>query len=194
MKKVFYVTLALVLALVLLASCTSYGEALNKVSDLLKQDYSKLTVSVTSVRDGLELTALFNVEFGEKTTVNYTVKEMSKLNIEGGNPDSYINEYSGSAVVENGKLTENGKETDLPIEGLNFGEFNFSERNFSDIEATATSLKAKVTDPKGFAGNNSFVASDMKLTALFSAEAISELTVEYTSQNGANVLTVYRFE
>ena len=195
MKKfsIAVVAIALVLTLVCFAACGS-DLPFDEINKALHSDYSAVTVTVRTERDGIQLGGVFKVTFsGEKATVEYAYDKLNELSVSGGNPDEYLSTVTGSAQVENGALSDGSVTEDLNIGQLDYTGFSFKAGFFDDVQLGDNELVAKVSNPKGFVGNNRFECSDMTVTVTFTDQVVDSLYLQYVSQAGAQVKVTYAF-
>lgn len=193
-KRILLVSAVLVLVLVCLAACSGLDSTLTNINKFLKNDYSKVTVNVTTQTSKVTLNGVYNFSFdGDTTTVEYSYDKLNELNASGDNADSFKSTVTGTAVVENGKVTSNGDSVDLPLGELDFTGLSFKEGFFAKTTVTPTTFEADVTNPKGFVGNSDFVCSDMHVKAQFTNNSLTKIEITYVSSDYSNVTISYTF-
>lgn len=194
MKKIIFISVALVLVLVCLVACNNVGQTLSDITELLNSDYSSVTVKVTTETAQVTLngTYIFNFD-GDTTTIEYSYDKLNELSADGNNADSFKSTVSGTATVQGNSATEDGVTVDLPLSDLDFAGLSFKEGFFENIKASATKFEADVIEPKGFTGNNTFVGSDMRVAVTFNADSLTDITITYVSSSNANVTVSYSF-
>ncbi len=194
-RKILFAAIALILLLAFcFVGCESSDEMLGKVNNALSAEYSAVTVNVTAVKDDIELNGVYNVTFeGENATVDYSFDRLNELDVNGGNPDSYITKVTGTVHVVDGKIVENESAQDLTMGELDFTGFSFKAGFLKDVKATKSTLSATVSNPQGFLGNSEFACSDMKTEVVLFGDALSKLSLAYVSENGAQITVEYLF-
>ncbi len=195
MKKSAVIVVAVVLALTLtcLVACGS-DQTFDEINEALHSEYSTVTVTVSTERDGIKLGGVFKVIFsGESATVEYYYDKLSELSVNGGNPDSCITTMSGVAKVENGILSEDSLTEDLNVGQLDYTGFNFKKSFLSDVQNNENEFVANVSNPQGFVGNNQFECSNMIVRVAFAEKLINSLRLSFVSKAGAQVQVTYIF-
>ncbi len=195
MKKKFCVAaiaFALVCMLTGLVACTDASSTLKILDEALSQNYSKVTVNVNSVKDGVELNGTYNITFQEDgAVVEYTFDKLNELDPDGDNDDGYIGKVTGTATVRDGKLVEDNVDLDEIV--VEYHGFSFRQMYLDNIKAGKSTFSADVTNPKGFVGNGLFVCTDMHVDAIFGNERLIELKLTYVSEQGFDVEVTYLF-
>ena len=194
-KKIILVAAALVLTFVCLAACTNYDGTLNNINTLLKSDYSTITLNVTTETAKATLKGSYTFTFGdEQTTVKYSYDVLNSLDESGNNFDEYMQTVSGTAIVQDdGTMIKDGVEVNLPTSDINLAGLNFKEVFFTNIKASTETFEADVKNPKGFTGKMDLTCSDMHVKVSFSSDALSVITITYTSAYNADVTVTYLF-
>ena len=194
MKKRIVLIALLVLVLVCLTACGNVENTLTAVTTLLKEDYSNVTINVTTETSNVTLQGVYSLSFdGDKTTIEYSYDKLNELDIDGNNAGSYKTTISGTAVVQGNTVTENGVPVELPAGPLDYTGLSFKEGFFNKARVSNGSFSANVRNPKGFTGNNDFVCSNMRVEVKFTTDSLSEINITYVSANGNNVTVVYWF-
>ena len=101
------------------------------LNELATQNYSKVKLDISTFTGDVELKASYTLTGSE---VSYSVEQLNLLPsdgiIENTSPD-YKATLSGSATVENGKITKiDGEAVSIPSYDELKGAFNFKESNF----------------------------------------------------------------
>ena len=174
MKKKFCVAaiaFALVCMLTGLVACTDASSTLKILDEALSQNYSKVTVNVNSVKDGVELNGTYNITFQEDgAVVEYTFDKLNELDPDGDNDDGYIGKVTGTATVRDGKLVEDNVDLDEIV--VEYHGFSFRQM---------------------YLDNGLFVCTDMHVDAIFGNERLIELKLTYVSEQGFDVEVTYLF-
>ena len=71
--------------------------------------------------------------------------------------------------------------------------FSFKQAFFTNYTVSGGKFEAAVANVKGFTGNADLVCSNMRVTALYTDDALSKIAITYTSLNGAEVSITYLF-
>lgn len=191
-KKILFLAILLVFALIVLSACTSLSATLDEITKLLKVDYSGVTLNVETVTSEVTLTGVYNFKFnGDTATVEYTVEKLNDLSMSGGT-EGFKHTETGTAVVKNGKLVEGDTELDLP-QGSYFGGLSFKPAFFKNYQITGVKFEADVINPQGFTGNQALQCSNMHIKVLHKADVLTQLIITYVAQNGSDVRIVYLF-
>ncbi len=193
MKKISVIVFAILMcALLCLAGCSntlSYSQ-LNKALGL---PYSKLQLNVSVKKSGVTLNGSYAIAYnGDNATVQYTYDRLNTLSVDGTNADAPLGHVTGTVQVNNGAVTGD-VQPDLDLSFVNYEGFRFDKGFFAEVEATKTTFKAKVTDPKGFLNNSDFACSDMSVEATVNGKALSKLTFTFTLPDSASVSVNYAF-
>lgn len=199
-KRILFVAIVLVTLLVCMVGCKEQNANLDTINSLLQSGYSKVTVNVTTQNSKVTLVGVYNLTFdSNKTNVSYSFDKLNTFDIDDGNfsaPNSvWKTTVTGNAVIENGSIVEGDSTVDLPIDTLNFSGLSFKAENLAKVTMSNVKLQAEVKDVKAFVGSDSFQCSNMSVTVLFSAQAISKIELTYTANdsNASNVTVVYLF-
>lgn len=192
-KKILLLIIALVLALTILAACSSYSATLDKINELLKVDYSEITIEVATTAKGYTLNGVYKFTFeGGQTTIDYSFDRLNELDVNNPNPDEFITRVTGRAVVQDGVIVEGGESLNLPATA-DFNGIKFKETFFDNYSIDKNEFNADVVNVKAFIGNNSVVCNDMHVRVLYNKDSLRKITLTYTSGNGANAEITYRF-
>ena len=191
-KKILFLTILLVFALIVLSACTSLSATLDEITKLIKADYSEVMLNIETVSPEVTLTGVYNFKFvGDTTTVTYTVEKLNELSMSGGN-EGFKHTETGTAVVSKDKLVEGDTELDLP-QGTYFGGMNFKPAFFKNYQITSVKFEADVVNPQGFTGNKTLQCSKMHVKVLHKDNVLTQLIITYVAQNGSDVSIIYLF-
>ncbi len=180
------IALGLILVLVLsLSSC--FGG--NKVEEA----YKTLNELVTKLDENYNLSTVITSPDGHVVTESYTfhgenvLYRVERLNGFTSNGDGYEapNEYKD--VTERFLTPE--EIAQLPA----VPAFNFSSKSLSNGEVLEASLTADITNTTEFMGVK-LDGKDIELTVFYNDSAISSIIINYTSNNGNNVVITYEFK
>ena len=200
MKKAIATLLASAMLMLLLTACVALTPAeppeqtsnLERIAELAAKSYSSITLDVTTVTDGVRLSASYTLT---QDRVSYSIEKLNTVPTDGtaaGLSPSYKTTLTGEAVIENGVLkTLDGEAVDLPSYDELRGGFRFDESNFSGVVDAASSYKANIARPSDFFGA-SVEMIDPKITVKYTAEALSEIKITYRTDR-ASVETLYTF-
>ena len=190
-KKLFFVIATILLCALCLAACDSYASSVQDIAELLKVNYSSVTLNITTTTSGVTLKGTYKLTFEEgKTTVDYDFYRFNELSVDNDNAEGYQTRVMGSAVVQDGYIVEGDQSVQLPNE-INFNGISFKQAFFSNCTTTSTKFEGTVVNPKGFTGNQSLVCSDMRVKVLYSKEALSQIAITYVSEKGSDVSVIY---
>ena len=190
-KKVLLVAIALVLVLTVLSACNGNQEMLDTINGLLKEDYSKVTVKVTTQMSDVELNGEYTLTFNDDVTyIDYRYDELNELSIDGAN--SFISSKEGTATVQ-GRTVTSGNEEDLSSAPLEFTGLSFKRVNFKNVVAKGSVFNADVVSPSGFMGNSDFSATNMHVKVVMFEGALVRIKITYVSSKGADVTIEYGF-
>ena len=196
MKKVFFVSIAFVLALVCLVACGKTDPKptelqLQKLTDALSADYSAVDVNIKTTVDGTELEGVFNVTFGEQTALHYSYQKLNELDINGSN-DGFVSVVEGDAVISDDVVTDGENSLNLSEVAIGFTGFSFKTAFFASAQQSDNQFDADVTNPQGFLGKGDFAATNMHVHAVLANGAFVKLTLSYTA-SGTDVEVTYIF-
>lgn len=207
MKKViFTILLVAILALSLIACDTkadgSGSGVYAELNEMVAMDYPIVKLQVETTSNGITLVNKYSATTSSaNTTIRYTVQSLNNITVnedESYNiPDKMIEEKTGSAIVENGKLTVlDGDDVNISVEALDDVKIKFDKDYFTSIETAEqdgiNTFSAIVSDIKGFTGNNSFDGKDMTIQVSYTT-ALKAITINYTMNSGATVKVTYSF-
>ena len=207
MKKViFTILLVAILALSLIACDTkadgSGSGVYAELNEMVAMDYPIVKLQVETTSNGITLVNKYSATTSSaNTTIRYTVQSLNNITVNKDGsyniPDKMIKEKTGSAIVENGKITVlDGDDVNISVEALDNLKIKFDKDYFASVEATeqdgANTFSAAVTDIKGFTGNNSFDGKDMTIQVSYTT-ALKAITINYTMNSGATVKVTYSF-
>lgn len=170
--------------------------AYDVLNELTKVNYATIKLEATTTVDGESLKGEYvatAIDGGYR--VDYKYEKINTFTESDGEiviPDEYKSEFSGSATVKNGTVTEqSGAECDFPIGGLT-PNFKFNEKYFSDVTEKAGEFSAKVKNVEAFLGK-AVSCTDMTVTVKYSDAGLNSLTLRYRTSAGEAV-TVYTFQ
>lgn len=163
------------------------------LNELASKSYSKVKLNISTVTEDIELKASYTLT---DSKVTYAVEQLNLLpsdgNIENVSPDYKVT-LSGSATVENGKITKaDGEAVSIPSYDELKGAFNFTENNFRNVQKENGKITADVISASEFLGIDKAV-NDMKITIEYSDAVLQRITITYNKIN-SSVTTVYEFE
>ena len=201
-KKITVLFALLTVALLCLVACGNPGvKDLQKINDLLKIDYSKVTVVVSTKTETVELNGNYTLTFdGSDTNIEYKFERVATFdvdsngNIADANGD-FIETVEGTAVVRDGFVVDGDKIVDLPIEEINVSGFSFKQAFFSNANINGAKFEADVTNPQQFTGDPALVCTNMHVIVIrnTNANTLTSIELTYTSENGAAVKISYLF-
>ena len=173
-------------------SALTASEAVTLLDTLAKQSRTTLTLSVTTVTDGITLRANYNVT---PTEVRYSIEKLSLFPTDGdfsSLPESFITTLTGTATVQNGTVTAiDGTAVTLPALGTLQGRFAFPASALRNVVWEEGILSADVISADAVLSTTANV-SNMKIAAALSTDAITSLTVTYATSK-SDVTMVYTF-
>ena len=207
MKKViFTILLVAILALSLIACDTkadgSGDGVYAELNEMVAMDYPIVKLQVETTSNGITLVNKYSATTSSaSTTIRYTVQSLNNITVNKDGsyniPDKMIEEKTGSAIVEDGKITvRDGDDVNISVEALDNLKIKFDKDYFTSIETAEqdgiNTFSAAVTDIKGFTGNNSFDGKDMTIQVSYTT-ALKAITINYTMSSGATVKVTYSF-
>ena len=207
MKKViFTILLVAILALSLIACDTkadgSGSDVSAELNEMVAMDYPIVKLQVETTSNGITLVNKYSATTSSaSTTIRYTVQSLNNITVNKDGiyniPDKMIEEKTGSAIVENGKITVlDGNDVNISVEALDDIKIKFDKDYFTSIETAEqdgiNTFSAIVSDIKGFTGNNSFDGKDMTIQVSYTT-ALKAITINYTMNSGATVKVIYSF-
>ena len=152
-------------------------------------DSGKLTV-VTTVGDDV-LTSTYTLSTtADGVKVEYQIQTLSTITVDEPTTERIVT-TSGSYVVKDGKVVQqNGQNCDIALETVSAQGIKFDKAYFAEVKESDGKFVANVTNVKGFIGD--VAATDMTVEVTYTAQAISNLVVSYTTTN-ATVTMTYAF-
>ena len=172
---------------------TNVDAVYDVINGLSAQSYTKVKLDISTVTGEIELKASYSLT---QSSVTYSVEKLNMLPTDGdmtnASPD-YKKTVTGTAVVENGKVTQlDGEAVTLPTYDELKGAFNFNKSNFSNVTVESGKLSASVVSPSTFLGTQVSV-TDMKITIEYNSSSLESVTLTYKTAS-SSVNTVYTFE
>ncbi len=200
MKKAILFGIAVLACVLTIAGCDTEDSVTtdyDKLNELADKEYSSITLNVSTAVNGVTLAGEYvSTATDDGYQITYTYDQMAVFGEDEGDiviPDSYKQTLSGTAVISNGVVTsQSGDEVDLTIGQLTASGLSFDSKNFNEANTASGKFTAKVTEIDAFLGQ-SVSASDMTVAVSYSETALSSLTIEYRSKNGAAVTMTYIF-
>lgn len=198
-KRNLLILISVIIVLVLcLSACKDNTETLRKLNTMQREDYSKLSVEVTTVKDGLTLEGSYGFTVnGDKTDVTYAYDKLNGFDVSGNAvtaPEQFKSRLTGTAVVKDGAVVEiNGEAIDPQLlTQLQSASFTFRQSLFANVKTTNYTFEADVVNPKEFIGDDNFGGTDVKVRIGF-RKSLDKIELTY-KQNGASVSVTYKFE
>ena len=202
-KKITLLFVLLTVALLLLAACANVPSVndLQKINDMLKSDYSAVTVVVNTKTATADLSGTFTMTFNNgDTTIKYKFDRINTFDVDGsGNVSDaqgdFIVHEEGEVVVRDGKVVEGDKSVDLPLDQLTISGFSFKQAFFNNVSKKNAKFEADVVNPQNFTGNSALECKDMHVVVIqnTSANILTSLELTYTSKSDAAVKINYLF-
>ena len=201
-KRIFVIFALLLVVLLLFASCdlSASSSDLQQINDMLKLDYSKVQILISTKSQGSEYKGKFTMTYGEDTTIEYEIERANTFEIgDDGSivtpEDGFITNKKGTVVVRDGKIVDGDVDVELPELGVYVGGFSFKQAFFTNVSNKKAKFEADVTDPQNFTGNTSLVCKDMHVTVVrnINSNALTSIQLTYTSSNGSEVTINYVF-
>lgn len=190
MKKII-ILLTVMLALTLLLGACFEQDTFAQLNSLLKEDYSKVELTVATTVGNETLTStVVTTKDGKKTVVDYNLSQFATF--EQSIPESYIVSTVGSVVVQDGKIIQqNGQAADITVEQVT-AQFHFDASYFIAAQWNGDVFSANVGNVKGFFGDANFNGTAAKVTATVS-DGLKDLKVTYVAADGTKVQLSYVF-
>ena len=203
MKKRIILLFALLTVVALLfAACSNPSvNDFQKINDLLKVSYSKVTVVVNTKTDDFELNGNFTLtDNGNSTIIDYKYDRINSFEVgsDGNIADAdseFIVTEEGTVEVRNGKIIDDGEIVDFPFDELNISGFSFKQAFFKNAKLNGAKLEADVVNAQQFTGNAALNCKDMHVVVVRNtkADTLTSIELTYTSENGAAVKISYLF-
>lgn len=186
-KKLLTICLIVVLTLSVMcfASCkinTDAADRLREINTALMKEYSKVELNVTATDDEVTLKSQFELEKSEGVTkITYWMERLSTFDVNGEIPSEMITNDGGTAIYDGEKITSiDGEAVDVQVlRDVVDCNLTFKLSYLSNINVSNNELTAKVTDPKGFLGNDKFEGTNMSVRVTLNKSALSTITVRY---------------
>lgn len=201
-KKVLLLFVLLTVALLCLTACNNPSvNDLQKINDLLKIDYSKVTVLVNTKTATTELNGNFVLTFdGEDTTIKYEFDRVNTFDADSnGNiayPDGdFIVREKGEVVVRDGAIIDGDTNVQLNLNELRITGFSFKQAYFNNANLKNAKFEADVVNPQKFTGDEGLICDDMHVIVFrdINANILTKIELTYTAENGAEVKLSYLF-
>ena len=152
-------------------------------------DNGKLTV-VTTVGDDVLTSTYTLTTNADGVKVEYAIQTLATLSLEETTTERIVT-TNGSYVVKDGKVVQqNGQNCDIALEKVTAEGIKFDKTYFAEAKETDGKFVANVTNVKGFIGD--VAATDMAIEVTYTAQAITNLVINYTTTN-ATVTMTYAF-
>lgn len=152
-------------------------------------DSGKLTV-VTTVGDDVLTSTYTLTTNADGVKVEYAIQTLATLSLEETTTERIVT-TNGSYVVKDGKVVQqNGQNCDMALETVSAQGIKFDKAYFAEVKESDGKFAAKVTDVKGFLGD--VAATDMAIEVTYTAQAITNLVINYTTTN-ATITMTYSF-
>ena len=152
-------------------------------------DNGKLTVVTTVGEDVLTSTYTLTTN-ADGVKVEYQIQTLSTITVDEPTTERIVT-TNRSYVVKDGKVVQqNGQNCDIALEKVTAEGIKFDKTYFAEVKESDGKFAAKVTDVKGFLGEVS--ATDMAVEVTYTAQAITNLVINYTTTN-VTVTMTYAF-
>ncbi len=193
MKKIIFVVLILILAMLCLTSCQdgNYAE-LNQIS---KNSYNqvKIDITVSKSGDSSALVSSIKVLNSDATKqIEYSLQEYAKFDVNGDQisaPEAQIVTKTGTVVLENGQIkSQAGDQANLDFAKIGELNFNFSDSCLFGAQTTNGIFTAHVTNLTKFCGQNISGATNVKVTV--DVQTYKSIILAYTV-DGSEVTIIY---
>ena len=196
MKRFIYLTALLTVLILVFTSCAPQPvepDIYEKLDNMVSEDYSSLTVTVTTENAFGILNSTYAIKYGSNTAVDYTEETFSEYEIADG--EYVIPEEQ--KVTKSGSFTLDGKSVTLrdgiTLNRLGKPDFSFAKGNFSSVKSGEDSFSANVVNVKGFLGFTAD-AENMKVSADFAGEKLTSVVLDYETAAGTAVTLTYIFK
>ena len=152
-------------------------------------DSGKLTVVTTVGEDVLTSTYTLTTN-ADGVKVEYQIQTLSTITVDEPTTERIVT-TSGSYVVKDGKVVQqNGQNCDIALEKVTAEGIKFDKTYFAEVKESDGKFVANVTNVKGFIGD--VAATDMAIEVTYTAQAITNLVITYTTTN-ATITMTYSF-
>ena len=202
-KRITLLFALLTVAVLLFAACdgTPSVADLQKYNDMLKVDYSEVTVVVNTKTAVAELNGTFTMTFvGEDTNIKYEFDRINTFDVDasGNAADAeggFIVREKGEVVVRGKEIVDGDASVELPLDQLSFGGFSFKQAFFAKVNMKNAKFEADVVNPQNFTGNTSLVCTDMHVVVMHNVNTntLTSIELTYTADSGAAVKINYLF-
>ena len=194
MKK----NIALILMLALIFSLISCGgeptppnpTVYDELNGLLNKEYKRASMTVTETAPGIGvISGTYEIEGTDEITVTYTFELFSVIDPTAPIPDKIKQEYSGSMVVKDGKITaQNGEPCNVTVETIGAKNLVFNGEYFENVSVGGGLFSARVKNPGGFMGISG--ATDMTVSVVYD-DVSHSISISYVTQNGNKIEISY---
>ena len=172
----------------------------NKINQLLKVNYSQLTIEIKTDDSKVSLTSSYEISSKDDVyTVKYSYDKLNSFTIDDNGkiedpPSQYIETNVVNMKIQNGVIIEQDGDTpeNLELDKITSNPgFKFDESYFSNEMVLNSNFTANVKNVKDFMGQE-VDCSNMRVTVIYSSSSLSSITLEYIS-SGKDVKISYNF-
>ncbi len=195
-KSIIFLIVVLTVLTLCLCACNDPSGEMRNINSLLRDEYSKMNVTVSTEYQGYTLLDTYDLVTSDgKTNITYEIMRFNSFEESNGNvsaPDEIVTKRKGSAVVENGKLVSvNGDPiTAVELDSLNLN-MSLKLPYFENIKTPNNTFSADVVNPQGFLGVDSFDGTDLHVVIRYTESSISRIKLEYVGSSGSTVTISY---
>lgn len=198
MKKSLIIIIAVLMLLsVCLCACNDHSSEMRDINILLRKEYSKMDVTVSSTYSGYSLEDSYKfVTENSQTNIEYTITRLNSFDTSNGAvvaPDEMTTKYQGSAVVKDGQLISVKGEPITPaqLESLSITNMSFKLPYFNNINTPKNTFSADVVNAKDFLGNENFDGTEMHVVVRYTDTGIYRITLTYMGVGECSVSVTY---
>lgn len=196
-KIVLVVAVVCVLAASLSACTKTITQVCKDLNGYLNLSYSKVELTVESVRKDLSLVSHYNMQTlsdgNVKISYDYQVANKIQVGESIVVPEAPVSTKQGYVVVKGNSVVEESGDplnVELPAGGALL--LNFEDRNLVNFKLEEGRLEADVKDAKTFMRDSSFKGEDMHIVVTYD-KSIKTLQISYV-QDGTSVVLDFVLE
>lgn len=202
MKKLIgslLVTVSVAVCAAAFTACDTKGEenVYDRLTRLSQTEYPSLKLEVSVTNGGDTLKGVYDaISQGDSINVEYSYQVMNTIEKVDGEyvvPSEKISTKTGIVKLKDGSVTEQiGDGIDISLKALTAGGLSFKQEYFTNILDTEGFFSAEVKSASSFLGYL-ITATNMKVEAHYSSEALQTVGITYTDANSAAVTLNYSF-
>lgn len=170
-------------------------EILAYLQEKVNQDFSYITLTIETNKNGTILKDVFKIEYGENILVSYNLTRLNQIVVDGESvtlPDSLTRQIVGKVQVGNQVTLLEGEACDVDFSKITKIDINLDAANLYDFVLNQTSIGGKITDLSTMISALNIEAVDASFT-IFYGRLLSNILITYTDSENAQVKLSYSF-